>query len=164
MQARGTKQPTPALLVIGIGNIARGDDAVGLVVARHLRQVGAEGVRIVEARGEATDLLETWKDAVGVILIDAVESGAAPGTISRLDPLAKPIPHRLLSCSTHAFGVAEAIALGQALQQLPRRLVVYGIEGKSFAMGAGLSPDIAQAVPEVVRRVQSDIEAWQTVS
>ena len=164
MQAPDTKQPTPAILVIGVGNISRGDDAVGLVVARHLRQVCADGVRIVEVQGEATDLIETWKDADAVILIDAVQSGGAPGTISRLDPHSEPIPHGVLSCSTHAFVVAEAMALGQALQQLPRQLVVYGIQGLCFAMGGGLSAEIAQAVPEVVRRVRRDIEALQTVS
>ena len=164
MQAPDTDQCTPVILVIGVGNSSRGDDAVGLAVARQLRQACTDGVRILEREGEATDLLETWKDAEVVILIDAVQSGAAPGTISRLDPYAEPIPHGVFSCSTHAFGVAEAIALAQALQRLPRHLVVYGIQGKCFARGVGLSAAVARAVPEVVRRVQHDIKSWQMLS
>ncbi len=163
MHAPDTGQLTPAILVIGVGNISRGDDAVGLVAARHLRRVCAD-VRIVERQGEATDLIETWKDADAVILIDAVQAGNTPGTISRLHPYSEPIPHGVFSCSTHAFGVAEAIALGQALQQIPAQFLIYGIEGKCFGMGEGLSPEIAQVVAEVVRRVQRDIEALQTVS
>jgi hydrogenase maturation protease len=152
-----------AIVVIGVGNGSRGDDAVGLEVARQLRQVGIDGVCIVERYGETTDLLETWKDAEAVILIDAVQAGGAPGTISRLDLRVDPLSHGMLSCSTHAFGVAEAIALGRALRQLPAQCILYGIEGRCFALGAELSADVARAVPEVVRRVQHDIEAWWPV-
>ena len=161
MPTPDTDQNTPPILVIGVGNVSRGDDAVGLVVVRHLRQVWAEGVGIVERQGEATDLIETWQDTDAVILIDAVQAGEAPGTIFRLDPQVTPIPRRMFACSTHAFGVAEALALAQALQRLPQHVVVYGVQGKCFAMGEGLSDDVAQAVPEVVRRIQSDITVWQ---
>ena len=58
MLALDTDQSPPTVLVIGVGNISRGDDAVGLMVARHLRPVCADGVRIVERPGEATDLIE----------------------------------------------------------------------------------------------------------
>lgn len=150
------------VLVIGVGNAACGDDAVGLVVARHLRHSCPEGVRVVEASGEATQLLDTWQNMDASILIDAVCSGAAPGTIYRVDPCSEPMPQAAFACSTHTLGVAEAIGLAQALQQLPRHLVVYGIEGKRFELGAGLSAEIAHVVPEVVRRVQADIRILQT--
>jgi hydrogenase maturation protease len=83
-------------------------------------------------------------------------SGAAPGTIRRFDASAQPLPKDAFRCSTHAFGVARAIELSRALGELPRSLVVYGIEGKNFAAGVGLSPEVERAVGEVVRRALTE--------
>ncbi|ETX05225.1 MAG: hypothetical protein ETSY2_24230 [Candidatus Entotheonella gemina] len=110
--------------VIGIGNDARGDDAVGLEVARRLQHDLPEGVTIREICGEGLSLLDRWQDTDAVIVIDASYSGAAPGSIHRLEPLTQPIPKELYLCSTHAFGVGEAIELARTLDQLPSHLVV----------------------------------------
>ena len=67
----------------------------------------------------------------------------------------------MFPCSTHTFGVAEAIELGRILEQLPPYLIVYGIEGKQFNTGCDLSTEVAQAVPHVVQRVQQDIRVIQ---
>ena len=72
--------------------------------------------------GEPVGLIEEWTGADAVIVVDAVSSGAPPGTIHRLDPLAEPIPAALSQGSTHAFGLAETIELARALDRLPRRL------------------------------------------
>lgn len=146
--------------VMGIGNEARGDDAAGLMVARHLRNEMPDSVTVQEVRGEGIDLLDRWQNADAVILIDASCSGAAPGTIHRLDPLTQTLPHGLFPCSTHAFGVAEAIELARVLQQLPSRLVVYGIEGAQFDIGSEMSAAVLQAVPHVVQQVRQDIATF----
>jgi len=99
--------------------------------------------------GEPVGLIEEWTGAREVIVVDAVSSGAPPGTIHRLDPLAEPIPAALSQGSTHAFGLAETIELARAIDRLPRRLTVYGIEGERFAAGRELSPAVAAAVEAV---------------
>ncbi len=147
--------------VIGIGNDSRGDDAVGLVVARQLQCDVSEGVTVQEICGEGMSLLDRWSGVDAVILIDASYSGAPPGSIHRLEPLTQPIPKELFLCSTHAFGVGQAIELGRALQQLPPHLVVYGIEGAQFDIGRELSDDVRQAVPDVVQQVRQDITTLQ---
>ena len=147
--------------VIGIGNESRGDDAVGLVVVRRLLTDLPEGVTVQEIHGEGSRLLDRWQGSEAVILIDASTSGAAPGTIYRLEPLAQPTPIDLFPCSTHAFGVAEAIELARVLQQLPPQLVVYGIEGAQFDTGRELSADVCQAVPNVVHQVRKEIRRFQ---
>ena len=55
--------------------------------------------------------------------------------------------------STHAFGVAEALELARALNRLPPCLLIYGIEGKNFAMGTGLSPEVRTAAFEITKLV-----------
>ena len=144
-------------LIIGLGNEYRRDDAVGLVVARCLKERAPEHVRVLEESREGMALIDSWKDANAVILIDAVHSGAEPGSLHRLDAHRQPIPAEFSHCSTHAFSVAEAIELARALGQLPARLIFYGIEGKTFEAGLGLSPEVGKAAQEVVDRVLGDI-------
>src|SRR5713226_4196460 len=125
------------ILVIGIGNEYRSDDGVGLVVARELRAKNLPDMLIIECNGDGAALIEAWEAASTVILIDAASSGAKPGTIYRFDASAQSIPIGFSFLSTHAFGVAEAIGLAQALQQLPPCLIVYAVEGKNFSAGIG---------------------------
>ncbi len=93
-----------------------------------------------------------------VILIDAISSGAPPGTIYRFDALTQPMPAYYSLHSTHAFGVVEAIELARVLHVLPPCLVVYAIEGKNFASGIGLSREVEKAVQEVVEQVTREVQ------
>jgi hydrogenase maturation protease len=132
--------------VIGLGNAVRGDDAAGLIAARRLGGL--------EHEGDPLALLDLWEGAELVVVIDAVSSGADPGTLHRFDAVAGPLPARLRSStSTHAVGLGEAIELARALGRLPARLVVYGIEGERFATGTALTPAVTAAVEAVVREV-----------
>jgi hydrogenase maturation protease len=146
-------------LIIGIGNEYRGDDAAGLIVARRLKGRLADSFTVLEQSGDGAALMEAWRGVETVIIIDAVMSGAGPGTIHRLDAKTQPFPKDAFRCSTHAFGVAEAIELSRALGEFPRRLVVYGVEGKNFAAGVGLSPEVEKAACKVVRRVFAEAQS-----
>src|ERR1039457_5661751 len=147
----------PSIVVIGVGNEYRSDDRDGIAVARRLRALFPADVTILEESGEGTALMEAWQGAAWVTLVDAVRSGASPGTIHRLDARAAPLPMGFFHYSTHAFSVAEAVELARSLDQLPAHLVVYGIEGENFAAGAGLSPAVEQAVEVVVERLAQEV-------
>jgi len=148
------------ILIIGIGNEYRKDDGVGRVIAQELtRSTLPSGTSIVEVNGEGAALMETWEGADAVILIDAVSSGAAPGTVHRLNAHRQPIPSQFLNCSTHAFGVAEAIEMARVLNRLPPRVVLYGIEAETFEPGAGLSASVRKAIPEVLKSVTREAQA-----
>jgi hydrogenase maturation protease len=152
--------PTQASTVIGVGNTYRRDDGVGIVVVRRLQEQLPAGVRIIEESGDGAALLDAWKGATMVILVDAVHSGAPPGTIHRLDAHAEPIPRRFFHYSTHAFGVPEAVELARVLNQLPPRLGVYGIEGRNFSAGVGLSAEVEQAAKGLVAQVLNEIRGF----
>src|SRR3989339_518475 len=145
------------ILIIGVGNAYRGDDAVGLRIVQDIKKMSPDHVNVIEQSGDGISLMDSWKDSDAVILIDAVHSGAQPGTIHRFDVHTQTIPTKFFHYSTHAFGVAEAIELARALKQLPKNLIVYGIEGKCFEAGIGLSLEVEKAVEEVMKRVQQDI-------
>jgi len=132
--------------VIGVGNPWRRDDAAGLVAAKKLGGRELEDVAaLVEALGEAEQ----------AVVVDAVSSGAEPGTIHRFEAASEPLPERLFAASTHVLGVGEAVELARALGKLPARLSVYGIEGADFSAGEGLSPVVEQAVETVVAEVKA---------
>lgn len=133
-------------LVIGVGNAYRGDDGAGIAVARKLAAQRLPGVRVMEMNGEGTSLVDAWKDVPSVLLVDAVSSGAVPGTIHRFEVQAGPLPTELKHHSSHFFGVAEAVEVARALGRIPPRLVIYGIEGKNFSLGRDLSPEVEGAV------------------
>jgi hydrogenase maturation protease len=144
--------------VIGVGNPWRGDDAVGLVVAQRLRTELPETVDVLEREGEPTSLIDAWDGADAVWLVDAVSSGAPPGTVHRLDARDE-LPAELFRASTHHLGLAEAVELARAVGRLPPRLVVYGIEGASFATGARLSPEVAAAAELAGSAVREEVLA-----
>ncbi len=107
---------------------------------------------VKEQSGEGTSLMEAWREYSRVFIVDAVSSGAPPGDIHRLDA-SKPIPSKFFSCSTHNFGVAEAIELARTLIQLPEHLQLYGIEGKNFQPGEILSPEVEPKVESVADEI-----------
>jgi hydrogenase maturation protease len=142
----------PRMLVIGIGNALRQDDSVGRIIARRIQR-RRPAFRVVEHSGEASSLMELWRGAGTVFVVDCVRSGFAAGTIRRFDATRKPLPGRIFPISTHGFGLLEAVELARALKQLPKRLIIYGIEGTAYGNGGNLSPAVAKAVPQAARRV-----------
>jgi len=144
-------------LIVGIGNVYRSDDGAGIATVRRLRERLPPDARVLEETGEGTRLVEVWKGATLVILIDAVESGAPAGTIHRLDARTQKIPVELFRCSSHAFNLAQAVELARALDQLPRRIVLYGIEGRNFEAGEVLSRQVERAIDAVVSQVLCEL-------
>jgi len=162
------------VLVVGLGSPDRGDDAVGplvaAAVARATSQRGLVGVHVVEHE-DPTALIDhldpaspagAWSAAV---IIDAVRSGATPGTVSVLE--VGPDGQDLASlgarldpgpAGTHGFGLAGAIELARALDRLPPRFVVVGIEAQGFDHGAPLSASVLAAIPRATDAVLGIIE------
>lgn len=141
--------------VLGIGHRDRGDDAAGLHVADLLRGALGHDVEVRECLGTATELLEAWRDVGAAIVVDCVVSGAPPGTLHRVDALRERLPARSAT-STHGFGLAQAVALGRMLGQLPPVLIVHGIEGFEFAAGRGLSDEVRDGLGPLAEVVATE--------
>jgi hydrogenase maturation protease len=152
------------IIVIGIGNEFRGDDAAGLLVVRRLREKPSAGVEILEQSGEATTLMDTMTQAGTVILVDAVQSGAKAGQIHRYEASEQSMPAQFLRCSTHNFSVHDAIEMARALGKLPSRLMVYGIEGLHFEPGVDLSPAVQTAVVKAALRINEELQSLMGIN
>jgi hydrogenase maturation protease len=144
-------------LVVGIGNADRGDDGVGLLVARLVRNRAPRSVRVVEVNHGGADLLDVWEGAKCVVVVDAMRTQATPGTLRRFDAGEGPLPMKTFGTLSHAIGLAEAVELGRELGRLPSRIVVLGIEGESFEHGADVSPILSRAAWDAVERVLEEI-------
>ncbi len=143
------------LLIIGCGNRDRGDDAAGLLVVDRLR---ALGVAAEEHSGEGLALIESWSQAESVKLIDAVVTGADPGTILTWDARTAPVSRDAFRASTHSFGVAEAVELARTLGRLPASLSIYGIEGRDFERGSRPSAEVMAAAEELALRIARELQ------
>jgi hydrogenase maturation protease len=148
-----------AAVVIGLGNVYRSDDAAGLLVARRVRKSVASGVRVIEREGEPVGLLDDWDGLPLAVVVDALRNVEAPspGRIHRFQPLLEPVPASFRHRGSHTIGLADAIELGRAMGRLPRRLVVYAIEGSDFASGDRCSPEVLAAVDGTAERVLQEL-------
>ena len=151
-------------LLVGLGNADRGDDAIGPVVARAVRELGLPGVRVLEHE-DPVGLIDLWSGHDVAVVVDAVRSGRPAGTLHHLETGAgsAPLPPSAWADAgregTHAFGVAAVVELARALQRLPARLVVVGVEAGGFDHGAPLTPAVADAVAGAVAVVRSALAA-----
>ena len=145
--------------VLGVGNSYRNDDGIGLLVARQLHARNLPDVKVLEIAGDVAGLMEAWKKASSVILVDAVTSELAPGTVVRLDARSQVIPSSYFRYSTHAFSIAESIELAKVLGTLPERLIVFGIVGGDFGMGTKVSQSVLDAGNSVVGMILTEIES-----
>ena len=144
-------------LVIGLGNPDRGDDAVGVNVAR---RVAAErpDVTVLEF-DDPSEAIDAWSGADTVVVADAVSSGSAPGEIRVVDAVARKLPSGSWAAGgTHALGLAAAVELARALGRLPRRLVLVGVEANQFDHGMPMSDAVAEAVPAAANAVLAAID------
>ena len=149
-------------VVIGTGNDFRGDDAAGLEVARRLRPRLPPTIEVIELDGDPAALIEAWTGAATAWVIDAICSDEPPGTVHRLDigPDGPPVPNNCHRKSSHVLGLGEAVALARALDRLPGHLVLIGITGMSFGLGAALSDPVRTSTHSVADGLAATLRTY----
>lgn len=133
--------------LIGFGAPDRGDDIAGWSVADAVTSWPTE-----HSSSGSFELVSSWNHDDDVVIVDAMYSGAEPGTIRKFDAVADPLPIGTFR-SSHAFGPAAIVELARSLDKLPRTLVVYGIEIGTVAHGAPVSPQVIEAIDILVREL-----------
>ena len=146
---------TTDTLVIGIGNDFRRDDGVGIKVAQRIAERNLPGVRVVSGISEPAALLEVWSGAARAVVVDAATgANSTPGRIRRWTG---PDLETTAVVSSHAMGLAQTFALGQALARMPGELVVFTVDIVDTNHGMGLTPAVEAAVPELVGVIVNEI-------
>lgn len=143
-------------LVIGCGNLLRGDDAAGPVLVRRMWERGLpEGVLCADGGTGGMDVAFQMRGMPEVILVDACTSGSEPGAIFEVPGEEVENLPPLSGINLHAFRWDHAIAFGRWLlkDEYPATVTAYLIEGESFAVGEGLSSAVDRAVDQLAARL-----------
>lgn len=150
------------ILVLGIGQSLRGDDAVGLETVRLWQSqcpLSAARVKVELSEMPGIALLDSLVEMDAAILVDAVRYVSPVGTVIRLgsDELASFTPE---SASSHGWGVAETLHLGYSLYPwlTKCKITLFGIVGRDFGLGAGLTTGVQLAMLKVVGMVETEIQ------
>jgi hydrogenase maturation protease len=151
------------VLVVGIGHPDRGDDAVGWLVAERLRDQVADlpGVQVVRSSSDPAALLTlpAWDEAHHVVIVDAIVTGAPPGTVE-IRGGEQPLPSPR-SSGTHDLGLAATLQLAKALDRLPPDLTIVGVEGARFGLGDLPSPAVVAAAERVAAALDVEVRAME---
>jgi hydrogenase maturation protease len=141
------------LRVVGCGNPQAGDDSVGLEVVRRLRARGEGACELLEMPQASVEMLDLLQGAGVVLFVDAVSSGAPPGTV-HLAPLPSSViePRALGSLSGHGWGLAEMLGLAGALGRPTPRLMLLGVEVGTVGPGETCTPAVEGAIQIVVEK------------
>ncbi len=143
-----------SLLVVGVGNAARGDDGIGPAVIEAIRgEPELADAETVVAAGDLSDLVVTWEPDQDVVIVDAMIGGGPPGTVVTIDGLRDPLPEADRPLSSHGFGLADTVQLARALGRLPRSLTIVAVQVGDIDHLAPLTEPVRDAVAEVVARV-----------
>jgi hydrogenase maturation protease len=150
-------------LILGLGNPVVSDDSVGLRVAAELRPLldGRSDVEVSEDYCGGLRLMERLIGYDRAIVVDAIRTGAAPGTIHHLTPEAIPTQR---SASAHDVNLPTALEFGrQAGMRLPENgaIRLVGIEVEDIlTLGETCTPAVLAAVAPAVREVLAILDSW----
>jgi hydrogenase maturation protease len=148
--------------VIGLGNVVLSDDGLGVHAVNRLRRrfdIG-ESVELVEGGTAGLLLLPYLADARRVIIVDAIDLGASPGTLVRLDgkDWASAFAVRM---TPHDVGLVDLLGAAELSGAWPEQLVLHGAQPGSTAIGTELTEPLAAALDPLADAVAADLAAWE---
>ena len=146
------------ILVAGVGNVLRGDDGFGPAVTELLTGL-PEGAEVIETgTGGIALLQELMVGCSGLILIDAVERGAQPGTLFFIEPEIEDAVH---VPDVHLANPARVLSMAKTMGLLPERVVIIGCQPADMdELCQGLSPPVQRALATAVQRIEETVHAW----
>jgi hydrogenase maturation protease len=164
LQKRSDRPELREILVLGLGNARLADDGVGVHVVRHLARDPETPpcLRPLSAGAFGFRLLSKLTKARAVLIVDAAELGAPPGTTCLLEreELALHIS-RGGRIGAHESGLVDLLTMGRVQNRLPRRLALLAVQPHSVDWSDDLSPPLAELLPQVCEEVVKTVLAWQ---
>jgi hydrogenase maturation protease len=154
---------SPSVLVLGLGNPLRGDDGIGPHVIEALNRRGLpEGATALDAGTGGLDLLQILEGWERAIIIDAADVGREPGQFARFTPDEARFVGSEDATFLHNAGLAEVLALADAVGQPLPEMVIFGVQPEKIGWGEGLSEAVEAALPALVDAVLDEINKFVT--
>jgi len=149
------------IAILGLGNLMRTDDAVGMLAVQQLRADPRLpiSVSLVDGGTLGLDLLHPLDGVTHLLALDAVDTGAAPGTLVRFagDAIAD-LP---VSKSVHLLGFSDLIGAMQLTGNAPAEIVVLGVQPEETGWGTRLTTCLEAALPELVDAAIAQVDQWR---
>lgn len=149
-------------VVIGVGNTLLSDDGAGVHAARALERDARlpEGVTVLDGGTLGLELTAYASDASRLLLLDAINTGAPPGTVVRMTG-----PELLGTSngwSVHQLGVADLISALALLSAAPQEIIVLGIQPESTEWSTELTPAVKAGLPRLVEAAMRQLRDWDS--
>ncbi|HUO52795.1 MAG TPA: HyaD/HybD family hydrogenase maturation endopeptidase [Gemmatimonadaceae bacterium] len=151
----------PRCTVIGLGSPLMGDDGVGLVALERLRREFdlPPQVELIDGGTWGMSLLPVIEDAERLLFLDAINTGAAPGTVITLRR--DEIPRYLaMKVSPHQVDLADVLAVAELRGTLPKETIAVGLQPERVEMSVGLSPTLEHGLDGLLATAVRQLEAW----
>ncbi len=151
------------ILVLGIGNSLLTDEGVGVAAMQRLEsRLGArEDMEFVDGGTLSFTLAVPISECDALLVIDAAELGAAPGTVRSFEGEAM---DRFLGenrkSSVHEVGLMDLRAISLLTGFWPQQRALIGIQPGFVGWGEALTPAVEAALPEVCKIAQEVIERF----
>jgi hydrogenase maturation protease len=148
------------ITVLGLGNLIQSDDGLGVCA---LHRLGSDsrlpsGVRLVDGGTGGLTLLLEVSEAHRLLVLDAVDTGAAPGTVVRLT--GSELAGLAGSAAVHQLGLADLLNAVRLLGREPADVVLLGVQPAELGLGTTLSPAVAAAVDPLVDAAIAQLSRW----
>jgi len=148
------------VVVAGVGNVLRGDDGFGPAVIERLGELPAGAEKVETGIGGVALLQELLAGCDALVLIDAVDRGAEPGTLFELEPAVGDAVH---VADVHLANPDRVLTIAKTMGALPARVRIVGCQpGEVDELGQGLSPAVDAAADRAVPLVRRIVSEWLT--
>ena len=146
-------------VIIGIGSLLRGDDAVGIRIAEAVeREALPPDVRVVTTTAAGLALLDLLTGHDRALIIDAIQTRhGKPGEVYRLG--LEDIPAPLHSFTVHDVSLRSALDAGRKMGlPLPDETVIFAVEVADVApLRESCTPEVEKAIPKAVSLVLGEL-------
>jgi hydrogenase maturation protease len=162
MKARGVGPSSPGgeVVVLGLGNLLRRDEGLGIRALERLRDeyTFPERVRLVDGGTLGLDLISHVEGAEYLLVLDAMLTDGPPGSLLRL--AGSDVPAFFGVRMSHDVGLADLLAILMLRDSLPRELVVLGMQPGVIELGWELSPEVEGQLDALVAAAVSELRRW----
>lgn len=146
------------IIVAGVGNVLRRDDGFGPAVLARLRDLPPPVELVETGIGGIALLQELMAGCDGLVIVDAVDQGAPPGTVFVLEPHVEEAEH---VPDVHLANPERVLSMAKSLGYLPPRVVIVGCQPADVdELEQRLSPEVERAVGVAARKVEETVHAW----
>jgi hydrogenase maturation protease len=148
------------ILVLGIGNVLLTDEGIGVRILKELERkfTYSANVELLDGGTAGIELLRHIRQRDYLIIIDAMKCSQAPGTVVRIEGNEVPAAFRT-RISPHQLGLSDLLAAAMLTDELPKNLVLFGVEPESIDIGLDLTATVEASVDKLVAAVADELRA-----